>query len=101
VLGFRFGRAAYLTDHSEVPSPSLDLLGDLDVLFLDALRREPHPMHSTVEQALAVVERLEPRRAFFTHICCRLPHEETNASLPGNVRLAYDGMRLEVARGAH
>jgi phosphoribosyl 1,2-cyclic phosphate phosphodiesterase len=76
-------------------------LGDLDVLFLDALRREPHPMHSTVEQALAVVERLEPRRAFFTHICCRLPHEETNASLPGNVRLAYDGMRLEVARGAH
>jgi phosphoribosyl 1,2-cyclic phosphate phosphodiesterase len=101
VLGFRFGRAAYLTDHSEVPSSSLDLLGDLDVLFLDALRHEPHPMHSTVEQALALVERLQPRRAFFTHICCRLPHEATNASLPGHVRLAYDGMRLDVARESH
>jgi phosphoribosyl 1,2-cyclic phosphate phosphodiesterase len=101
VLGFRFGRAAYLTDHSEVPPPSLGLLGDLDVLFLDALRHEPHPMHSTVEQALAVVEELKPRRAYFTHICCQLPHEQTNASLPAHVRLAYDGLKLEVARGTH
>ena len=101
ILGYRFGRAAYLTDHTEVPPQSRELLGDLDVLFLDALRHEPHPMHSTVEQALAVVEQLKPRRAFFTHISCRLPHEETNASLPEHVRLAYDGMRLEIARGTH
>jgi phosphoribosyl 1,2-cyclic phosphate phosphodiesterase len=69
----------------------------LDVLFLDALRHEPHPMHTTVEQALKWVERLRPRRAYFTHICHQLPHAETCAALPPNVELAYDGLRMEVA----
>jgi phosphoribosyl 1,2-cyclic phosphate phosphodiesterase len=101
ILGFRFGRAAYLTDDTEIPHSSRGLLSDLDVLFLDALRHEPHPMHSTVEQALAVVAQLKPKRAYFTHISCRLPHEETNASLPAHVQLAYDGLRLQIARGTH
>jgi len=92
---FRFGSAAYLTDHSEIPQPSLSKLEDLDVLFLDALRYKPHPTHSTVENSLRIVERLKPRRAFFTHICHDLPHEETNAALPDNVKLSYDGMKLE------
>jgi phosphoribosyl 1,2-cyclic phosphate phosphodiesterase len=54
-------------------------------------------MHTTVEQALKWVERLRPRRAFFTHICHQLPHAETCASLPPHVELAYDGLRIEVA----
>ena len=53
------------------------------MLFLDALRYKPHPTHSTVENSLQTVERLKPRRAFFTHICHDLPHEETNANLAG------------------
>jgi len=64
--------------------------------ILDALRHRPHPMHSTVEQSLALVQELRPKRAWFTHICHDLAHEKTNASLPENVRLAYDGMRIEV-----
>lgn len=95
ILGFRFGSAAYLTDHSEVPPDSLDQLRGLDILFLDALRYKPHPTHSTVEQSLKIVEAVKPKRAFFTHICHDLPHEETDASLPAGVRLAYDGMKLE------
>ena len=95
IYGFRFGSAAYLTDHSEIPQPSLSKLEDLDVLFLDALRYKPHPTHSTVENSLRIVERLKPRRAFFTHIWHDLPHEETNAALPDNVKLSYDGMKLE------
>ena len=95
VYGFRFGRAAYLTDHSEIPEESMRLLCGLDVLFLDALRHKPHPTHSTVAQSLSIVNRLRPKRAFFTHICHDLPHEETNAQLPKNVRLSYDGMKLE------
>ena len=95
ILGFRFGSAAYLTDHSEIPATSLERLKGLDVLFLDALRYKPHPTHSTVEHSLQTVERLKPKRAFFTHICHDLPHEKTNASLPENVRLSYDGMKLE------
>jgi phosphoribosyl 1,2-cyclic phosphate phosphodiesterase len=53
-------------------------------------------MHSNVAQSLALVEELQPRHAWFTHICHDLPHEETNARFPANVRLAYDGLSFEV-----
>ena len=100
VLGFRFGRAAYLTDFSELPDSSARLLEGLDDLILDALRDIPHPMHQTVEQALALIERLKPKRAWFTHIAHDLPHKETNERLRKlglqNVELAYDGLRLDV-----
>ena len=95
ICGFRMGSAAYLTDHSEIPPASMAKLQDLDILFLDALRRTPHPTHSTVENSLRTVEQLKPKRAFFTHICHDLPHEATNATLPSNVRLSYDGMKLD------
>ena len=95
IYGYRFGSAAYLTDHSEIPEASFNQLRDLDILFLDALRDKPHPTHSTVENSLRIVERLQPKRAFFTHICHDLPHEATNARLPDKVRLSYDGMKLE------
>jgi len=95
IFGFRFGSAAYLTDHSDIPESSLVKLRDLDILFLDALRHKPHPTHSTVANSLQIVERLKPKRAFFTHICHDLPHQATNSSLPPNVRLSYDGMKLE------
>jgi len=95
IYGYRFGAAAYLTDHSEIPESSMDQLEGLDILFLDALRHKPHPTHSTVKSSLATVNRLRPKRAFFTHICHDLGHEATNASLPKHVRLAYDGMKLE------
>ncbi len=96
VLGFRFGRAAYVTDFSTIPDSTLALLEGLDVLILDALRHQPHPSHSTLEQSLALVEKLKPRRAFFTHIAHELGHAETNALLPPHVRLAYDGLKLDL-----
>jgi phosphoribosyl 1,2-cyclic phosphate phosphodiesterase len=95
IYGYRVGSAAYLTDHSEIPEASFHQLEGLDILFLDALRNKPHPTHSTVKNSLRIAERLKPKRAFFTHICHDLPHEATNATLPSNVRLAYDGMKLE------
>ncbi len=95
IYGYRFGSAAYLTDHSSIPEASLAQLKNLDILFLDALRHMPHPTHSTVEQSLNIVEQVNPKRAFFTHICHDLPHAATNASLPPHARLAYDGMKLE------
>jgi len=100
VLGFRFGRAAYLTDFSSLPDSSLALLHDLDELIIDALRDIPHPMHQTVDQALALIKKLNPRRAWFTHIAHDLPHAETNERLRhlgyDNVRLAYDSLEIEV-----
>jgi len=104
VLGFRFGRAAYLTDFSKIPDSSMALLEDLDELVLDALRDIPHPMHQTVEQALAIIQRLRPRRAWFTHIAHDLAHAETNQRLVRmgfpHVRLAYDGLEFEVQADA-
>ena len=99
IYGFRFGRAAYLTDHSEIPPESMEQLQGLDVLFLDALRHRPHPTHSTVEHSLRTVEQLTPRRAFFTHICHDLAHQETEDALPENIRLAYDGLEITVGDG--
>jgi phosphoribosyl 1,2-cyclic phosphate phosphodiesterase len=100
VLGFRFGRAAYMTDFSRLPESSVPLLQDLDDLILDALRDVPHPMHQTVEQALALIDRLKPKCAWFTHIAHDLPHAATNERLRKagypQVQLAYDGLQLEV-----
>jgi phosphoribosyl 1,2-cyclic phosphate phosphodiesterase len=101
VLGYRFGRAAYLTDFSRLPESSVPLLEDLDDLVLDALRDVPHPMHQTVEQALQLIDKLQPKRAWFTHIAHDLPHAETNERLRKlgypHVQLAYDGLQFEVA----
>lgn len=96
VLGFRFGKAAYLTDFIRVPDQSKELLRGLDDLILDALRYAPHPMHSNVEQSLALARELKPKRTWFTHICHDLGHAETNARLPQDVRLAYDGLQIEM-----
>jgi len=95
IYGYRFGAAAYLTDFSDIPEESLAKLGDLDILFLDALRHRPHPTHSNVENSLKLVERLHPQRAFFTYVSHDLGHSETNASLPKHVKLAHDGLQLE------
>jgi phosphoribosyl 1,2-cyclic phosphate phosphodiesterase len=95
IAGYRFGNAAYLTDMSDIPPESLPLLEGLDILVLDALRREPHPSHSHLQQSIALVEKISPRRAFFTHISHDLDHETTNASLPAYIRLAHDGLKLE------
>jgi phosphoribosyl 1,2-cyclic phosphate phosphodiesterase len=101
VLGFRFERAAYLTDFSSVPASSMSLLTGLDDLILDALRDIPHPMHQTVNDALTLIDKLAPRRAWFTHIAHDLGHAETTERLRQmgrkNVRLAYDGLQFDVA----
>lgn len=96
VFGYRFGPLAYLTDHSDIPEESMKKLEGLDVLFLDALRHKPHPTHSTVQRSLQYVERLKPKRAFFTHISHDLGHERTESQLPPYVRLAYDGLEINV-----
>lgn len=99
VWGFRFGPAAYLTDHSDIPGESLKKLNDLDVLFLDGLRYKPHPTHSTIQRSLGYVERLKPRRTFLTHICHDLGHARAESLLPEHVRLAYDGLEIVVQAG--
>ena len=94
VAGFRFGRAAYLTDMSSIPESSLALLTDLDVMIIDALRPQPHPSHATIAESLHWVKRIAPRQAWFTHMSHEVEHEAMEETFPANVRLAYDGLRI-------
>jgi phosphoribosyl 1,2-cyclic phosphate phosphodiesterase len=95
VLGFRVGDLAYCTDVNRIPEESWPLLEGLDTLILDALRHRPHPTHFSLQEALGVIERLRPRRAYLTHISHDLDHEAVGSALPPGVALAYDGLSLE------
>lgn len=95
VYGYRIGQLAYLTDHNRIPESSMEKLKGLDVLFLDALRYKPHPTHSSVSQSLAIVEKLKPRRTYFTHLCHDISHAQAESMLPQDVHFAYDGLRVE------
>ncbi len=96
VLAYRFGDFAYVTDVSRIPTESMERLRGLDILMLGALRWEPHTTHFNIEQALEVVRELRPRRTFFTHLAHNLLHAETESRLPAGVRLAYDGLILDL-----
>lgn len=96
VYGFRFGNAAYVTDHSAIPPDSMELLRGLDVLFLEALRHNPHPTHSTLDESLRIATQLNARQTFFTHISHDLAHRATEDRLPDNVHLAYDGLEIPI-----
>ena len=99
VLGFRFGRFAYLTDCNAIPEPSLARLCGLDVLVLDALRHRPHPTHFSLDQAVAMASRIGARSTYFTHIAHELGHAATCASLPASMALAYDGLVIDLPEG--
>jgi len=96
IIGYRIGDFAYLTDFSAVPDESMRMLKGVQVVFLDALRHEPHPTHSTVENSLQVAARIGAGQTYFTHISHDLAHEATNQTLPPGVRLAYDGLRVAI-----
>jgi phosphoribosyl 1,2-cyclic phosphate phosphodiesterase len=96
IIGYRIGRFAYLTDFSTVPESSIEMLQGVEVVFLDALRHEPHPTHSTVANSLKIAARIRATQTYFTHISHDLAHEATNQALPPEVRLAYDGLRIEI-----
>lgn len=101
VNGYLFSRdgkplAAYLSDCKEVPEPVIERIAGTKILIVDALRHALHPTHMNVEEALAVAEKVNPGETWFTHICHELAHEETDRTLPPNVRLAYDGLKLSL-----
>ena len=94
VLGFRVGNVAYCTDCNEIPSESQSKLEGLDTLILDGLRHRPHVTHFTVEQAVAMAEKLGAKQTYLTHCSCDLDYESTNSELPPHIQLAHDGQRI-------
>ena len=96
IAGYRTGGFAYCSDVKRIDADGRLLLRDLDVLVISALRDVPHPTHQTVDEALAVIADLRPRRAILTHLDHDLVHAELAARLPAGVEVAHDGLRIEL-----
>jgi phosphoribosyl 1,2-cyclic phosphate phosphodiesterase len=95
ILGYRIGTFAYLTDCSEIPDSSFELLEGVQTLVVDSLREKPHTTHFNVASAVAAASRIGATRTYFTHISHDLGHVQTNARLPRGVEMAYDGLIIE------
>jgi phosphoribosyl 1,2-cyclic phosphate phosphodiesterase len=99
-LGFRFdcgGKSlGYVPDCHEIPEETLELLGGLDVMILDALRHKPHKTHLTVADSVELLKQIGAGRSYIVHMCHDLDHDETQARLPEGVYVSYDGLELEV-----
>ena len=97
ITAYRFADVAYLTDVKSISNEEKSKLDNLDVLIVNALRIEEHPTHFNLEEALEFVADIAPKKAFFTHISHKLGfHDEVSKSLPENVFLAYDGLKIIV-----
>lgn len=97
IVGFRIGQLAYVTDAKDVSDTTIDLMRGVDTLVINALRHKEHLSHMTIGQAMKVVERVNPRIAWFTHIADALgPHAEQEALLPAGMHLAYDNLEIDI-----
>jgi phosphoribosyl 1,2-cyclic phosphate phosphodiesterase len=97
VYGFRIGNFAYITDANRIPAEEMHKLEQLDVLILNALRKETHISHFNLEEALAIIHKIKPKKAYLTHISHQFGlHAEEETLLPKNVFLAYDGLELQL-----
>ncbi len=94
-LGFRFGGLAYTPDLNRVPDAAWRHLEGLDVWVIDALRYARHPSHLSLDEALALIERMAPKRAVLTNLHTDLDYATLTRRLPHRVTAAYDGMRIE------
>ncbi|MEO7318713.1 MAG: MBL fold metallo-hydrolase, partial [Chthoniobacteraceae bacterium] len=101
VNGYLFTRggvrlAAFLSDCKVVPPAVIERIVGVRHLIVDALRNEPHPTHMNVAEALELSRKVAPARTWFTHLCHQLNHAELERRLPENVRVAFDGMKIEL-----
>ncbi|MEQ8623706.1 MAG: MBL fold metallo-hydrolase [Vicingaceae bacterium] len=97
VKAFRIDNFAYVTDANFIAPEEMAKLQNLDVLIINALRKKEHLSHFNLKEAIALVEKLEPKMAYFTHISHLMgKHEDVEAELPDNISLSYDGLQFEV-----
>lgn len=97
VTGYRIGPVAYLTDFKTISDAEVEKLKGVEVLVVNALRFKEHPSHFNVEEALALIARVAPRRALLTHMSHEIGlHAATSELLPQGVGLAYDGLEITI-----
>lgn len=96
VLGLRIGSFAYVTDIKKYDPSIFDELKGVKTLVISALKFTPSFMHFTVDDAVDFIQKVNPEKAYLTHIAHELDHEKTNAYLPERIKLAYDGLKIEL-----
>lgn len=97
VYGFRFGNFTYITDANRIEEAEKEKIKGSEVIVLNALRKEDHISHFTLQQAIDLVHELGVPKAYFTHISHQLgKHDEINSILPANIELAYDGLTISL-----
>ena len=97
ILGFRIGSFAYITDTNGIPDDSMRLLQGIEVLAIDGLRVSPrHPTHFTIGEAIEAAQKIGAKDTWLIHLTHDIDHETVERTLPAGVRLAYDGLRLEI-----
>jgi len=97
ILGYRIGNMAYLTDLTSIPETEFEKLKNIDLLVIEALQRGMHPSHEGVEEALLNIHRIQPKRAYLTHMGHRIGlHANIEEELPPSIYFAYDGLSVEV-----
>ncbi|HEY0563324.1 MAG TPA: MBL fold metallo-hydrolase [Methylophilus sp.] len=94
IYGYRIGNMAYLTDVSEIPEASYALLQGLEVLLIDCLRHAPHPTHVSVQQSIAIVERIAAQQSIMIHMTHELEYAALTALLPKNSQVGHDGLSV-------
>ncbi|MEZ4484378.1 MAG: GPMC system MBL fold metallohydrolase [Syntrophotaleaceae bacterium] len=94
--GFRIGPFAYVTDCNRIAEPVMARLQSLELLVIDGLRFRSHPTHFSIDEAVAVAQRLGARRTVLTHICHEVAHRRDSARLPDGVEFACDGQRFSL-----
>ncbi len=97
IVGYRIGALAYITDCLTMPQETYDMLQGIDVLVINALRHTQHISHQTLQDALVVIEKVAPRKAYLIHMSHDMGlHEEVSKQLPPHVSFAYDGLVVEI-----
>jgi phosphoribosyl 1,2-cyclic phosphate phosphodiesterase len=96
-LGFRFGDVAYSADIKGLPAQSLPFMTGLQVWIVDALRKAPHPSHFNLDEALAWLGQIKPKRAILTNLHSDMDYGSLRATLPPEIEPAYDGMAFDAA----
>lgn len=96
ITGYTFGPLAYITDASSLPEATVEAVHGAEVLVLNALRQEPHPMHMSLDEAVAMARRIGAKQTYLIHLGHEVEHASTSCELPPGVALAYDGLTVEV-----
>ncbi|MFN7014999.1 MAG: MBL fold metallo-hydrolase [Bacteroidia bacterium] len=97
VLGFRIGDFTYITDANFIPEKEKEKIKGSKIIVINALRRQSHISHFTLDEAISLMEELKPKKAYFTHISHQLgKHEDVSKELPDYIQLAYDGLKLNL-----